>query len=259
MWAGCACVVQAHEQIGNTELDHFLQSNKLQGKKTYALIFAECTLCTFCMITLCSTYFFLTPRSENGAKNKQVQFKYFCCLLFFFFLKRNDWIAFKNICSLPPIRLASEESRSPPMVLVAGGVAGGAAATPVATGVPLLPAVLPAVLPPVLCGVTAGISKSPNPPNTWVEGAEVTEGRWRSVPDRVVTHSAGRCNSRLLSEGTIQLLQHQLAVPHMHNTEDGCGYISALGGTLVELGTCSLNSALNSKQSGCFLFFFCFF
>lgn len=176
--------------------------------------------------------------------------KYFCCLfVFFVFLNKNDWIAFKNICSLPPIRLASEESRSPPIVLVAGR----AAATPVATGVPLLPAVLPAVLPPVLCGVTAGISKSPNPPNTWVEGAEVKEGRWRSVPDLLVTHSAGRCNSRLLSEGTIQLLQHQLAVPHMHNTGDGCGCISALGGTLVELGTCSLNSALSSKQSGCFL------
>lgn len=43
----------------------------------------------FCIITLC-TYFFLTPRSENGAKNKQVQFKYFCGL-FGFFLNRNDW------------------------------------------------------------------------------------------------------------------------------------------------------------------------
>lgn len=189
-----------------------------------------------------------------GQRINKFSWSIFVACLFCFFLNKNDWIAFKNICSLPPIRLASEESRSPPMVLVAGG----AAATPVATGVPLLPAVLPAVLPPVLCGVTAGISKSPNPPNTWVQGAEVKEGRWRSVPDLVVTHSAGRCNSRLLSEGTIQLLQHQLAVPHMHNTEDGCGYISALGGTLVELGTCSLNSALSSKQSGCFLFcFFC--
>ena len=74
-------------------------------------------------------------------------------------------------CCLPPIKLASDESRSPPMVLVGGGVAGGAAATPPsATGVPMLPAVLPAVLPPVLWGVTAGISKSPNPSNTWGEG-----------------------------------------------------------------------------------------
>lgn len=72
---------------------------------------------------------------------------------------------------LPPIRLASDESKSPPMVLVAGGVAGGAAAMPpTPTGVPMLPAVLPAVLPPVLWGVTAGISKSPNPSNTWGEG-----------------------------------------------------------------------------------------
>lgn len=61
----------------------------------------------------------------------------------------------------PPTRLASEESRSPPMVLVGGGVAGGA---------PVLPAVLPAVLPPVLWGVMAGISKSPNPPNTLESG-----------------------------------------------------------------------------------------
>lgn len=68
----------------------------------------------------------------------------------------------KVTSSSPPIRLASEESRSPPMVLEGGGVAGGTAAVPAATGVPLLPAVLP----PVLCGVTAGISKSPNPPNT---------------------------------------------------------------------------------------------
>lgn len=62
----------------------------------------------------------------------------------------------KKSCSLPPIRLASDESRSPPMVLVGGGVAGGAAAMPptaklpAATGVPMLPAVVPAVLPPVL-------------------------------------------------------------------------------------------------------------
>lgn len=74
-------------------------------------------------------------------------------------------------CCLPPTRLASDESRSPPMVLVGGGVAGGAAAMPAAaTGVPMLPAVLPAVLPPVLWGVTEGISKSPNPSNTWGEG-----------------------------------------------------------------------------------------
>lgn len=35
MWAGCACDVQAHKQIGNTELDHFLQSNTLQGKNLF--------------------------------------------------------------------------------------------------------------------------------------------------------------------------------------------------------------------------------
>lgn len=76
----------------------------------------------------------------------------------------------KSWC-LPPIRLASDESRSPPMVLVGGGVAGGAAAMPPPPiGVPMLPAVLPAVLPPVLWGVTADISKSPNPSNTWGEG-----------------------------------------------------------------------------------------
>lgn len=70
-----------------------------------------------------------------------------------------------------PIRLASDESRSPPMVLVGVGVAGGAAAMPPPVmGAPMLPAVLPAELPPVLWGVTAGISKSPNPPNTWEEG-----------------------------------------------------------------------------------------
>lgn len=58
-------------------------------------------------------------------------------------------------------------SRSPTMVLVAGGVADGAAVIPpTATGVPMLPAVLPVVLPPVLWGVTLGISKSPNPSNT---------------------------------------------------------------------------------------------
>ena len=69
--------------------------------------------------------------------------------------------------SLPPTRLASDESRSPPMVLVEGGVAGGAAAMPTpATGVPMLPAVLP----PVLWGVMAGINKSPNPSNTRGEG-----------------------------------------------------------------------------------------
>lgn len=76
---------------------------------------------------------------------------------------------------IPPIKLAREESRSPPMVLLGGGVAGGATAMPAATGVPLLPAVLPAVLPPVLCGVTAGISKSPNPSNTWVGRAETAK------------------------------------------------------------------------------------
>lgn len=71
-------------------------------------------------------------------------------------------------CSPPPIRLASDESRSPPVVLVGGGVAGGAAATPpTPTGVPMLPAVLPAVLPPVLWGVTEGISRSPKPSSTW--------------------------------------------------------------------------------------------
>lgn len=71
-------------------------------------------------------------------------------------------------CSVPPTRLASDESRSPPMVLVGGGVAGGMRGIPpAATGVPMLPAVLPAVLPPVLWGVTAGISRSPNPSNTW--------------------------------------------------------------------------------------------
>lgn len=74
----------------------------------------------------------------------------------------------ENIYSIPPIRLANEESRSPPMVLLGGGVAGGMTEMPEATGVPMLPAVLPAVLPPVLWGVTAGISKSPNPSNTWV-------------------------------------------------------------------------------------------
>ncbi len=85
--------------------------------------------------------------------------------------QKNDWGPNRKICSIPPIRLASEESRSPPMVLLGGGVAGGTAAMPpAATGVPMLPAVLPAVLPPVLCGVTAGISRSPNPSNTWEEG-----------------------------------------------------------------------------------------
>lgn len=86
-------------------------------------------------------------------------------------MSRNNLTPYKNIYSLPPIRLASEESRSPPMVLLGGGVAGGATAMPAATGVPPLPAVLP----PVLCGVTAGISKSPNPSNTWVGRAETAK------------------------------------------------------------------------------------
>lgn len=47
---------------------------------------------------------------------------------------------------LPPIRLSKAESRTPPMVLVGGGVAGGTAATPGVMGVPMLPAVLPPVL-----------------------------------------------------------------------------------------------------------------
>lgn len=82
-------------------------------------------------------------------------------------MKMNNGAPYIKSYSLPPTRLASDVSRSPTMVLVAGGVAGGAAAIPpAATGVPMLPAVLPVVLPPVLWGVTAGISKSPNPSNT---------------------------------------------------------------------------------------------
>lgn len=37
------------------------------------------------------------------------------------------------------------------------------------------------------------------------------------VSNLVMTWSGGRCDSRLHGEGTIQLLQHQFAVPHMHN------------------------------------------
>lgn len=44
------------------------------------------------------------------------------------------------------MRLSRAESRTPPMVLVGGGVAGGTAATPGVMGVPMLPAVLPPVL-----------------------------------------------------------------------------------------------------------------
>lgn len=66
----------------------------------------------------------------------------------------------KRVCSLPPIRLASEESRSPPMVLLGGALAAGGAAEAAAAKC------VPVVLPPVLWGVMAGISKSPNPSNT---------------------------------------------------------------------------------------------
>lgn len=215
------------------ELDHFI----ILRKKTCCIHFCNKAFTHF-------TYFFLTPRSGKPSKEqKRWVHVLFAAIYLLLFLYRNGWIPLKVICRLPPIRLASDESRSPPMVLVAGGVAGGTAATPVATGVPPLPAVLPAVLPPVLCGVTAGISKSPNPPNTWVgsRGGEtsVEEGRRQQVPDLVAAQSGGRWNSRLLSERTNQLQKHQLAVPHMHNKEGGCGYSSALRGIRVKLVTFS--------------------
>lgn len=118
---------------------------------------------TQAFIELTHTYFFFTPRSEQ---RKERRTNYISMNVFM--RHKNDWAPDRKRCSLPPIRLASEESRSPPMVLLGGGVAGGAAVIPpTAMGVPMLPAVLPAVLPPVLWGVTAGISKAPNPSNTW--------------------------------------------------------------------------------------------
>lgn len=45
------------------------------------------------------------------------------------------------------------------------------------------------------------------------------------VSNLVMTWSGGRCDSRLHSEGTFQLLQHQFAVPHIHNRVLYCRHI----------------------------------
>lgn len=94
------------------------------------------------MHTFNHTYFFFIPRSENLKEKKELHCK--AC-------SKKKSMCMKNNYDLPPTRLANDESRSPPIVLVGGGVAGRRADMPPgAIGVPMLPAVLPGVLPPVL-------------------------------------------------------------------------------------------------------------
>lgn len=129
----------------------------------------------------------------------------------------------KRICSLPPIRLASEESRSPPMVLLGGGLAGGGAAEAAAAKC------VPALLPPVLWGVMAGISKSPNPSNTWRgrgENGETSEKQHRLQPRRCLIHQwhgqmwgwavrcrcysirSQRCNTCMMGGRAVKVCEH---------------------------------------------------